>query len=61
MLIIVPLMATMKMSALTILLLPRSAPNACPMPMMMGSISSVRAVIEGTRKVSTAITPAMAQ
>jgi len=61
MLIMVPLMATMNMRAFMMLLLPCSALKACPMPRMMGSMSSVRAVMDGTRKVMTAMTAATAQ
>lgn len=56
----VPAMATMKSSP-RISRLSSFAPNASPMPSRIGSMSSVRAVIEGTRNVSTTMTANTAQ
>ena len=61
MLIIVPLMITISMRAFKMRLSPFFAPKAMPISNRIGSISSVRAAIDGTRKVVIAITPATAQ
>ena len=57
----VPVMVTTKISPLTILLLPCSAPKARPICAMMGMSRSVLAPNEGMKNVMTRVIKATAQ